>query len=151
MSSSVKSSVSLIFPLETEDGWPPVATESLPFQETRDGYVAVLPPLFVKNLSVGDIIEVRLKPGSKKVDSWQHVKKSGRTTVWLLRLRQSSTIGAVLVELRALGCNTAGLDDAGAFSVDVPESVPIETVDAVLAKLDANSVATAFPSMRHQE
>jgi hypothetical protein len=39
----------------------------------------------------------------------------------------------------------------GAYAVDVPESVPITTVDAALAHLDPDSVAVAFPSMRHPE
>ncbi len=56
-----------------------------------------------------------------------------------------------LTQLRGLGCNTAALEGAGTYSVDVPESVPIETVDAVLAYLDADAVAVAFPSMRHEE
>ena len=56
-----------------------------------------------------------------------------------------------LTQLRGLGCNTAALEEAGTYSVDVPESVPIETVDAVLAHLDADAVAVAFPSMRHEE
>lgn len=151
MSSSTRSTVCLVFPLDVEDGWPPVATESLPFHKVVDGYVAMVPPLFVKNLSVDDIIDLQVEHGSGLVRSWHHVKKSGRTTVWLLRLRRTNTIDTVLAELRRLRCNTSGLDDAGAYAVDVPESVPISSVDAALAHLDSDCVATAFPSMRHQE
>jgi len=152
MSSSIGSTVSLAFPLEVEEGWPPVAVEWLPFRVADEGYVATVPPLFVKDLSVGDVIEVRLEAGDQ-VQSWLHVARSGRTTIWLLRMQCSSTIDIdlVLAELRALGCNTVGLEEAGAYSVDVPDSVPIETVDFALAKLDSDSVAVAFPSLRHAE
>ena len=151
MSSSVRSCESLVFPLDVEDGWPPVAVESLPFRVAPDGYEAVVPPLFVKDLSAGDIIDATIEAGSRRVLSWRHIVRSGRTTVWLLRLRYSGTIKEVLGELRALGCNTVALDEAGAYAIDVPELVPIERVDAALAHLDADSVAVAFPSMRHPE
>jgi hypothetical protein len=122
----------------------------MPFRVADEGYVALVPPLFVKDLSVGDLIEVKLEAGDR-VQHWQHVARSGRTTVWLLRMQRSSTIEGVLAKLRALGCNTAALEGAGAYSVDVPESVPIETADSMLAELDSEAVAVAFPSMRHTE
>lgn len=151
MSNSVQSCVSLVFPLDVEDGWPPVAAESLPFRVTPDGYLAVAPPLFVKDLSVDDIIDVTFEADSHRVLTWRHVARSGRTTIRLLRLRRSGTINGVLAELRTLGCNTVGLEEAGAYAVDVPETVPIERVDAALAHLDADAVAAAFPALRHPE
>ncbi|WP_157907139.1 DUF4265 domain-containing protein [Sorangium cellulosum] len=147
----MESIVSLSFPLDVEDDWPPVAVESLPFRVAPEGYVAQVPPLFVKGLSVGDVIGATLEAGSYKVIGWKHVVKSGRSTVWLLRMRQSETISAVLAELRELGCNTVGLEDLGVYSVEVPESVRIEAVDTALAHLDSDSVAVAFPSLRHEQ
>jgi hypothetical protein len=137
--------------LDVEDGWPPVAVESLPFQVAPDGYVALVSPLFVRDLSVGDVIDATLDAGGKRVESWHHVVRSGRSTIWLLRLDRSNTIDAVLTRLRGLGCNTVTFEQAGTYSVDVPESVPMKTVDAALAHLDADSVAVAFPAMRHPE
>ncbi len=151
MSDSVRLTVPLIFPLEVEDEWPPFAVESLPFEEGPGGYIATVPPLFIRNISVGDIIAIRLEPGSRKVEWWHHVKKSKHTTVWLLRLKQSKSIDTVLAKLRALGCSTVGLDEVGVYSVDIPETVPIEFVDSALAHLDQTAVATAFPSMRHED
>lgn len=150
MSSVTGSIVSLSFPLEVEDGWPPVVVECLPLRIVNEGYAVLVPPLFVKDLSVGDVIEAKLEPGDQ-VRSWLHAARSGRTTIWLLRMRCSSTIEVVLAKLRAVGCNTASLEAAGAYSVDVPEAVAIETVDVVLSELDSEAVAVAFPSMRHVE
>ena len=151
MSSSAQVEVCLSFALNVEDGWPPVAVESLPFHVMPEGYVALVPPLFVKDLSVGDIIDATLDDAGRRVASWRHVVRSAHTTIWLLRMRGSETIEVVLDELRRLGCNTVGLEESGCYSVDVPESVEIETVDAALEHLDADSVAVAFPSMRHHE
>lgn len=143
--------VSLEFPLDVEDGWPPVAVECLPFRAVPEGYVALVPPLFVKDLSVGDVIDVTREAGGPRVLSWRHVARSASTTIWLLRMRRSETIRAVLAALRGLSCNTASSEELGVFSIEVPAAVPIEAVDRILAQLDAEAVAVAFPSMRHGE
>lgn len=143
--------VSLMFALDVEDDWPPVAVESMPFRVTHEGHVALAPPLFVKDLSVGDVIDAMPNATTGHVFWWRHLAKSARTTIWLLRLQPSDTIETALAALRQLGCNTVGLAEAGAYAVDVPESIPIDAVDAVLGQLDSEAVAVAFPSMRHEE
>jgi len=148
---SAESPVSLVFPLNVEDDWPPVASESLPFRRVPEGYVVLVPPLFVKNLSVGDVIGVQIDEERRQVVSWHYISQSGHTTMWLLRLQRTETINRILAEFRALGCNTVGLDDAGAYAIDIPDSVPIGPVDAVLAQVDNEVIAVAFPSMRHTE
>jgi hypothetical protein len=150
MSNSDHSTVLLKFPLEVEDGWPPVAVESLPFVASPEGYRALVSPLFVKDLSVGDEISATLGD-ENTVEAWGHINRSARTTIWLLRLRQPNGIDAALAELRDLGCNSVGLDAAGCYAIDVPETISMEIVDSILAALDGDSVAVAFPSMRHPE
>ncbi len=150
VSKVVPGQVPLVFPLEIHDGWPPAAVESLPFQKTPAGLQALVAPLFVKDLSVGDVIEADMGP-DRQVESWRHIARSGHTTIWLLRQAQTDSIAPVLASLRQLGCTTVTLEEAGAYSVDVPESVPIQTVDAVLEQLDSDAVAVAFPSMRHPD
>lgn len=139
--------MSLSFPLSVEDGWPPVGAECLPFRPSPEGYELLVPPLFVKDLSVGDVLDVVLDEG--RVLRWRHVVRSACTTVWLLRMAQDPELEEVLVGLRKLGCNTVGLDDLGVHSIDVPAAVSMTAVDAILARLDPGRVATAFPSLRH--
>ena len=144
--------VSLGFVLDVEDGWPPVAVESLPFTTGLiEEYRLTKPPLFVKDLSVDDVIAVTEFDLEGNVVSWRHVVRSKRTTIWMLRLQQTEDIERALSELRTLGCNTVGLDSVGCYSIDVPERLEIEKIDPVLSGLDAECVAVAFPSMRHPE
>ncbi|MFT7723423.1 MAG: DUF4265 domain-containing protein [Roseateles sp.] len=150
MNDAASGTVSLKFRLDVEDDWPPVALESLPFRKVVSGYETLAAPLFVKDLSVGDVIEAKID-GKSEVESWRHVSRSDHTTVWLLRLKQPNQIEEVLAKLRELGCNSVGLDAAGCYAIDVPPTVGIGEVDAVLARLDDAAVATAFPSMRHPE
>jgi hypothetical protein len=139
----------LLFDLKVEDDWPPVAVEALPCTKTFGGYRVEAAPLFIKNLSSGDEIEVSRSPG-EHVSEWRHLRKSGRTTIWLLRVAQSGQVEDTLVELRRLSCNTVQLPEFGCYAIDVPASCDISEVDAVLAKLDSSQVAVAYPSFRHE-
>lgn len=141
--------VSLSFPLEDEDGWPPVSVECLPFRKVGDDYEVLDAPLFIKDMSVGDILSVTLE--ADLVSAWRHVKRSDRSTFWLGRLQTTDQIDIVLGELRELGCNTAGGPALGTYAIDVPGTVEIGLVDNILDKLDRETVAIAYPSMRHPE
>lgn len=151
MNSSKQQFETFAFPLEVDDGWPPCAVESLPIQKVPNGYMVLTPPLFVKELSVNDIIEVRLQTGSQVVESWRHVIRSTHTTIWLLRMHCTTTIDTVLAKLRTIGCTTVALDQFGAYSIDVPEAISISTIDTILEELDGDSVAIAFPALRHPD
>ena len=140
----------LLFVLDVKDGWPPVAVECLPCKPLADGFLIEEAPLFIKNLSAGDIISAKFDD-ERRVISWEHLKESGRSTIWLLRLAKTDSIMDVLEDLRALGCNTVRLPQFGCYSIDVPEECAIADVDACLAKLNHAEVAVAFPSFRHEE
>ncbi len=145
--------VPLQFPLESEEGWPPVSAECLPMRPTAAGFEVTIPPLFVKGLSVGDVIEVTLEPSDGRVASWRHAHRSGHSTVWLLVLTAAATpsLARTLDGLRVLGCGTAEFATMGTYSIDVPPTVSMADVDALLADLDEAAVAVAFPSLRGQD
>lgn len=140
--------LSLGFTLEPEDGWPPVAVEWLPCRRVGEGFEVTRPPSFVKDLSVGDVIAANLRD-SAVVESWAHLTRSGRSTIWILRLETTPSIDVVLGRLRELSCNTTTIPTLGISAVDVPASVPLAVVDAELEALDAEKAAVAFPSLRH--
>jgi hypothetical protein len=142
--------VSLKFALQVEDDWPPVGSESLPFEEIGGGYKCLSVPLFVKGLSVLDVVKIE-KDEDGFVRSWRHVYKSGNSTVWLLRLAGTPSIETSLSKLRSLQCNTSGITEFGCYAIDVPAAVAIADVDAVLDGLNSELVAVAFPSMRHSD
>ena len=85
MSDLKNKTLELGFHLEIEDEWPPVAIENLHFKLLNNGYELLTPPLFIKNLSVGDIIDVEIDD-NRLVKSWRHVYHSGNSTIWLLRI-----------------------------------------------------------------
>jgi hypothetical protein len=150
-SSSVSGSkTELAFTLSPVDGWPPVSIENLPSINMGDYFQIDSPPLFIKDLSVGDLISVRYD-NSGHVYSWKHVQKSERSLLWVLRISQGADIELILGRLRSLGCNTVFLRQYGIGSVDVPSDVSIGLVDELIEKIDGNSFAITFSSFRHKD
>lgn len=139
----------LCFPLKRKNDWPPAETESLPFQEREDGFELLSAPLFVPDLSVGDVIKPVLD--GYDVKKWEYVSKSRNSTIWLLRLTSPNRLIQVLKLLRNLGCNTETLDAMGVYAIDVPAEISIVDVDRLLDLLDPKTVAVASPSLRHSE
>jgi Domain of unknown function (DUF4265) len=140
----------LTFVLNVEDSWPPVAIESIPCTQTDVGYRIENPPLFVKNISVGDVISVS-RDAHGDVVAWRHISESLRTTIWLLRKHKTAQIDGALTALRALNCHTVQLKEYGCFSIDIPAEISIDKVDSALSTLDASDVAIAYPSYRHAQ
>jgi len=138
---------SLTFRLNVDDGWPPVAAECLPVIASEHGYCLESAPLFVKGLSVGDVITVT-ELDQEQVWSWTHVSASRHSTVWLLRTGKIE-LAPILEDLRTIGCVVAGLDQFGAYAVDVPPSVAAADLDEVLSSVDPSRLAIAYPSWRH--
>jgi hypothetical protein len=140
--------IELHFILNVVDEWPPVAVEGVPCIQVEGGYRIETPPLFVKGLSVGDVISAEFNSDGN-VASLQLISRSGRTTLWILRTAEGDNIESVLPRLQSMNCKIVALPKQGSYSVDVPAEVSIADVDACLAQLDANSTAVAFPSFRH--
>jgi hypothetical protein len=138
----------LCFALDVHDGWPPVAVEEIPHEKVSVGFRILTAPLFVRDLSVGDIVVVE-RDEKGYVTSWSHVSRSGHTTIWLLCLQQTSAIAGVLDDLREIGCDTVSATQLGICAVDVPPAIPIECVDTLLDGLNEEQIAVAFPSFRH--
>jgi hypothetical protein len=151
MNDANHSVASLTFALDVEDGWPPVAAESIPFDMVEDGYKCQKAPIYVKGLAVGDVIEPVIDNVNGMVFEWSHIRHSGHSTIWLLRLDSPNNISEILEQFRTIGCSTVELAPFGSYSIDVPPQVSIGDVDQVLSHLNPDVVTTAFPVFRHIE
>jgi len=143
------SHIELHFKLNVVQAWPPVAVEGVLCTLVGSMYSVETPPLFVKGISVGDIIEVEFD-GEDHVTSWRAVSQSDRTTARILRTGPGNNIAIIISDLQSMDCRVIQLPELGCYSVDIPGEVPIADIDACLARLDSNSTAVAFPSYRHK-
>jgi Domain of unknown function (DUF4265) len=141
----------LLFPLVVHaDGWPPVGSESIPAEVHTSGNLSILnPPLFVKDLSVGDLISVEFDDQGA-VSDWKHVQRSGNSTVWVLQGAASSLdeLASYFLELK---CNVERFSDIGLIAVDVPACVSEPALDHVIDKCRASGGHVAVPSFRFDE
>jgi hypothetical protein len=137
----------LTFALEVEDGWPPVAAEGVPLAEEAEGLRVLAPPLFIKDLAVGDYIEVLEETGDQ-VHRWRSVKKSGHSTIWVMPNKRD--IRRELEELRSLGCGTASFPGDLVCTIDLPPNVAPAELDSRFGPM-APGVAVAYPAWRHQD
>ena len=136
----------LLFVLQIEDGWPPVAKEGLGCTLCNGGYRVDVPPFFVKDLSVGDVIAVQRNEAGEVI-SWRHVRKSKRSTVWIM-VKGDSSIEDVIGCLKGLQCNIERFTQYRYFAVDVPESCLATRLDECLDSLGERA-HVAYPSFRH--
>jgi hypothetical protein len=144
--------VNLSFQLEVADGWPPVSVENLQCTPLSKGFQIDSIPLFVKGLSVGDIIST-IPDEEGRIWEWSHIEKSNRTTIWLGRLASGgqAEIDTLLLALSELNCNSTGNRSLGCFAIDVPPECLIQKVDSYLESLSSDQVAVVFPSFRLDE
>lgn len=143
--------IELHFVLEVDDDWPPVSVEGVPVTCVSDKFRIETPPLFIKKLSVGDVIKVLEFDSENQVSSWEHDSFSKNSTVWLLCMDEPSGLDDVLPKLEMIGCQVVRLSGRGCYSINVPESTDMGDVDSCLAALDESKVAIAYPSFRHPD
>ncbi|MGH8176949.1 MAG: DUF4265 domain-containing protein [Steroidobacter sp.] len=136
----------LLFVLNIEDDWPPVAKEGLSCTVCKGGYRVDVPPFFIKDLSVGDVVTVQRNEMGDVV-SWSHVRKSKRSTVWIM-VAGDHSIEDVIDCLKRLRCNIERFTQYRYFAVDVPEECPAISLDECLDFLDKRA-HVVFPSFRH--
>jgi len=141
--------VEFLFDLEVNEDWPPVAKECLILSRTIDGYRVEVSPFFLGGISVGDVLEID-DDGLGNALSWTHVKKSERSTVWVMFLGEHSYADEMSC-LQELGCNVEELKRFRYISIDVPDASLLDKVDACFTHLNESQVGVAYPSLREEE
>lgn len=142
---------SLLFPLVVDsDGWPPVGAEAIPVKSHARGNFAILtPPFFIKDLSVGDVISVRIDD-QRTVENWLHVQRSRNSTAWVLKDAAPSE-NELADQFLKLQCNVERFSEIGLLTVDVPPHVLERDLDRVIDNCRAFGAHVAVPSFRFDE
>lgn len=138
----------IYFSLDIDNGWPPVAIECMDCIPVDGGFQIRVPPFFLKNLSVGDVIEVT-RDEHANVVAWKHKIRSRRSTIWIM-LFGSRSIESALDCLKSMQCNIERFVEYKLFSIDIPAECSLDEVDACLAGIEAEDVAIVYPSLRHE-
>lgn len=117
--------------VQDEDGYPPVAVESLWAEprETSGEYVIDNVPFFVSNVTLGDVVRVREEEGLRWFDD---ILSRSRNSLFRIVFFDRNCVGAIGEELAALGCSTEYLREHNLMAVNIPEKVALANVQAYL-------------------
>lgn len=141
--------VRIHFPLEQdEDGYPPVAVESLWAEpsEKSDEFVIDNVPFFVRVATIGDTVRVREYHGRRWFDSL--VRQSGNSLIRVVFFDQDR-VDAVSRHLMGMGCSTEFLGEHNLMAVNIPSSVSLRDVQMCLQdEADAGRVDFEEPILR---
>lgn len=139
----------LLFKLDVVDGWPPVGKEGVPCRNRNGAFEITVPPFFIKNLSVGDVIEVQ-RDAEGDVVCWAHVFRSARSALAIM-VTGGYSIEPTVRKFLDVGCNVERLFESRYLSIDVPAEVSAEEIDRIIEEADEEFVSVTFPSFRHPE
>lgn len=113
-----------------DDGYPPMEIEGVWAAETGDGgYEIDNIPFFARQATVGDIVEAGSVDGQLFYERTRLRSKHSLMRVVLFDGRDPSPLRA---DLARLGCSTEQSHLAPLIAVDVPPSVRIDDVRAIL-------------------
>lgn len=138
----------IAFALDTDDEWPPLATEHVWCEKTGSAYQLKNVPFFISSLAYGDKFSAEPDSVNGCVFEFTLTESSGHSVVWIieqgdLKLEQYED------ELLSLGLSVEGFPRFSLHAVDVPESVNGQAVNTLMDHLESLGFALAFPVWRH--
>ncbi|MYZ34511.1 MULTISPECIES: DUF4265 domain-containing protein [unclassified Streptomyces] len=129
--------VRVLFPLEQDDGWPPVASERLWAIPVDVDLVRIdNVPWFVRDLSLNDIVRTRTDPRGA-LEAVRKISWSGNCTVRIIPYepgRFSGDSQAIIDIFSPLGVQAEGIEQFGMIALNVPPSADISGVKGLLIR-----------------
>ncbi len=138
----------LRFALDVEDGWPPVATESVWCNVNDDIFELQNAPFFINGLAWGD--KFRAIPDSVNgcIFDFELVASSGHSLAWVLK-SEGTDFSLHKAKLQELGCRVEGFPVYKLWSIDIPATAAESDVDSLLNEIESQGFAVAVPVWRH--
>ena len=138
----------LRFALDVEDGWPPVATESVWCKVEGDIFELQNAPFFIKGLAWGDKFRAVPDPVNGCIFDFNLVEHSGHSLAWVL-VNEGSNFAFNKAKLLELGCRVEGFPAYKLWSIDVPGAVPEADMDNLLDEIEGQGFEVAVPVWRY--
>lgn len=140
--------VKIRFALDIDDGWPPVATESVGCKQSGKVYELVNAPFFISGLAFGDKFTGEPDKVNGCIFEFSLVKPSGHSLAWVIN-NDDLDFNLSKHQLVELGCRIEGFLSFNLYAVDVPVAVDAVAVNVVMDELETLGFALAFPVWRH--
>jgi Domain of unknown function (DUF4265) len=143
------SSQKLLFSLDVQDDWPPIASEAVWCERVGTAYKLLNTPLFIKGLAVNDIFSAEPDATNGHIFQFEVLEPSSHSLVWILD-NSTTQVNALLGEFRAIGCSTVSLEKFSMHAVDIPPQINNSSLDALFDAADNMGMELAFPVWRHE-
>jgi hypothetical protein len=121
----------IVFKLEQDaDGYPPDKWESLWGYETEGGFYCIDNiPFYAKGVSSGDVVAVEPQEGELR---FKRGVRPSANSVFRLYVSDVADVQAARNSFRELGCESELSNNPKLVAVEIPGTVPIEPVGALL-------------------
>jgi hypothetical protein len=141
--------VKIHFRLEQdEDGYPPVAVESLWATPTAaaEQYVIDNVPFFIRDATVGDTVLVRKKDGNCWFDG---VLSRSQNSLVRVVFFDRDCVEVLSKQLSAMGCSTEYLREHNLMAINIPGEIALTDVQAYLrAEAETGKIDYEEPILR---
>jgi len=139
------SMVKIYFEIEQDDdGYPPVAVESVWAAPEAGAYRIANIPFFSDDATIGDIVSCVEEEGKLWFD--EVIRESGNSLIWVILFEAGGS--DVVKDLENAGCEVERYN-AQQLAISVPENVPLETVQNYLSiREDNEDLEFAEPILR---
>lgn len=115
---------------QDDDGYPPVAVESLWATPVGGHFVVDSIPFFTRDATVGDLVRaVPDSTGSLWFEGIEHASQSSLIRVVFFKTNYDESVAK---RLKALGCGTEGMRAYKLLAIDVPAGVDLADVQDFL-------------------
>jgi hypothetical protein len=145
----VPQSQELRFALNVEDGWPPVATESVWCRVEDEIFELQNAPFFIQGLACGDKFRAVADSVNGCIFDFKLVESSGHSLAWVLQ-GEGADFASHKAKLKELGCRVEGFPACELWSIDVPATAAGADVDSLLTEIESQGFAVAVPVWRHE-
>jgi Domain of unknown function (DUF4265) len=126
----------VVFELEVQDGWPPVASERVwAYRAGDDTYVIDNPPWFVRDLAVGDVVRATSPDARSQPVFMDMLQRSDHVTIRLICFRSGPLEGDLsraMEPFKRLGVYAEGASQYGMLALDISPTDPLAEVVSLL-------------------
>ena len=137
----------LLFVLDIEDDWPPIASEGVWCKSVGENFRLENSPFFISGLAFGDIFSAEPDNVNDHIFEFKLIEESGHSVVWLMNNNETD-LSNFKEKVLELGCRIEGMLKFSLYSIDVPPKIDVEKFDNLIKKYENKGIHFAYPVWR---
>lgn len=137
----------VLFALDIEDGWPPVATEGVWCEKFGENYQLKNVPFFIPDIAAEDIFHAVPDSVNDHVFEFKIIEESGHSVIWLMN-NINLDITEFVDKIKELGCSYEGFPQYSLAAIDAPPEVDVDELNEAIDKFEEKGIDFAFPVWR---